>query len=125
MSNKNAWCEFYQANSHYIQNCLALTHQLDELVKSGFLKDYLQEAQDDQALVATGANQGHEVPIHGEVNTISGGLSGGGCTASQRKKYAREVMAVEVLRTDLIPMSTSPSEKPTSRTSYLTIMIRW
>jgi len=64
---------------------LALTHQVDELVKSGFLKDYLQEPQDDQALVDAGADQGHEVPIHGEVNTISGGFSGEGFTASQRK----------------------------------------
>ncbi|XP_068497707.1 uncharacterized protein [Phaseolus vulgaris] len=39
--NKNAWCEFHQANDHYIRNCLALAHQLDELVKNGFLKDYL------------------------------------------------------------------------------------
>ena len=45
--NKNAWCEFHQANGHYIHNCLALAHQLVELVKSGFLKDYLQESQND------------------------------------------------------------------------------
>jgi len=38
--------------------------------------------------------QRHEVLIHGEINTISGGFSGGGCTASQRKRYAREVMTV-------------------------------
>jgi len=44
---------------------LALAHQLDELVKRGFLKDYLQEQQNDQALVAAGEDQGHEVPIHG------------------------------------------------------------
>ena len=73
--NKNAWCEFHQANGHYIRNCLSLAHQLDELVKSGFLKDYLQEQQDDQ--VTAGADQGHEVPVHGEVNTISGGFSWG------------------------------------------------
>jgi len=89
--NKNPWCEFHQAHDHYIRNCLALAHQLDELVKSGFLKDYLLEQQNDQALVIAGADQGHEVPIHGEVNTISEGFSGGGCAASQRKKYAREV----------------------------------
>jgi len=35
---KNAWCEFHQAYGHPIRNCLALTHQLDELVKNGFLK---------------------------------------------------------------------------------------
>jgi len=43
---------------------------LDELVKSGFLKDYLQELQGAQALAAPGGDQGHEVPIHGEINTI-------------------------------------------------------
>jgi len=43
------------------------------------------------------------VPIHGEINTISGGFSGGGCTASQWKKYAREVMAVEVQEVDHTP----------------------
>ena len=31
------------------------------------------------------------MPIHCEVHTISGGFSGGGPTASQRKKYARGV----------------------------------
>jgi len=54
--NKNAWCEFHQAYGHYLRNCLALAHKLDELVKSGFLKDYLQEPQDDQALVIAGAD---------------------------------------------------------------------
>jgi len=101
--NKNAWCEFHQENGHYIRNCLALAHQLDELVKSSFLKDYLQEPQDDQTLVTTGADQGHKVRIHGEVNTISGGFSGEGCTTSQRKKYARGVMAMKVQQVDQIP----------------------
>jgi len=41
--NKNAWCEFHQAFGHPIRNCLALGHQLDELVKNGLLRDYLQE----------------------------------------------------------------------------------
>ena len=34
--HKDAWCEFHQAFGHTINNCLALGHQLDELVKSGF-----------------------------------------------------------------------------------------
>ena len=72
-------------------------------MKNGFLKDYLQEPHDDQALVASGADQEHGVPIHGEINTISGGFSGGGCTASQQKKYARDVMAVEVQESDQTP----------------------
>jgi len=54
-------------------------------------------------LVAAGADQGHKVPIHGEVNIISGGFSGGGCTASQRNKYARGIMAVVVQQVDQSP----------------------
>jgi len=41
---------------------------------------------------------GHEVPVNGEIHTIAGGFSGGGCTASQRKRYARAVMSVEAQR---------------------------
>ena len=51
-----------------------LAHQLDELVKNGFLKDYLQDPQNDQSLVTAGEDQGNEVPIHGEINTISRGF---------------------------------------------------
>jgi len=40
------------------------------------------------------------MPVHGEIHTISGGFSGGGCTASQRKKYARAVMMIEVQEAD-------------------------
>jgi len=35
------------------------------------------------------------MPVHGEVHTISGGFSGGGPTASQRKKYARGVNSID------------------------------
>jgi len=38
--------------------------------------------------------------VHGEIHTIAGGFSGGGCTASQRKKYARAVMSVEAQKED-------------------------
>ena len=47
-------------------------------------------------LISISEGQQHEMPTHGEIHTIAGGFSGGGCTASQRKKYARSVMAVDV-----------------------------
>jgi len=37
----NAWCEFHQSFGHTLDSCLALGYQLDDLVKSGFLNDYL------------------------------------------------------------------------------------
>jgi len=95
----DTWCEFNKSFGHSINSCLALGHQLAELVKCGFLKDYLLEKQADQASGSQSAGSGgqqHEVPIHGEIHTIAGGFSGGGCIASQRKRYARSVLSVEI-----------------------------
>jgi len=72
-----------------------LGHQLDELVKSGFLNDYLAESQGIGAPTTLGEDQGHEMPVHEEIHTISGGFSRGGCTSSQRKRYTRFVMSVK------------------------------
>jgi len=78
---------------------LALGHQLAELVKGGFLNDYLRETQGDRASGAPAEDPQHEVPVH----MIVGGFSAGGCTASQRKKYARSVMAVDSVEEDHSP----------------------
>jgi len=93
-SHKESWCEFHEAFGHHINNCLALGYQLDELVRNGFLKDYLDGSTTTTALAIPEEGQPHEMPTHGEVHTISGGFSGGGPTASQRKKYVRSVRSV-------------------------------
>jgi len=97
--NPNTWCEFHQSFGHILDSCLALGYQLDDLVKRGFLNDHLLDKRTEQASSsqpASGEGQQHEMPTHGEIHTIAGGFSGGGCTASQKKKYARSVMAVDV-----------------------------
>jgi len=38
--------------------------------------------------------------VQGEIHTIAGGFSGGGCTASQWRRYARAVMSVEAQMAD-------------------------
>ena len=86
---------FIRRSGHPITNCLALDHQLDELVKSGFLNDYLVGSSGAATLAAPAEDQAHEMPIHGEVHTISGGFSGEGCIASQRKRYVRSINSVE------------------------------
>jgi len=60
-----------QTYDHPIRNCLALGHQLDELVKNNLLRDYLQEKQETEDVAAIGGGPGHEVPVHGEVHTIA------------------------------------------------------
>jgi len=59
------------------------------------MSDYLQETQGDRESGPPAEDPQHEVPVHGEVHTNAGGFSGGGCTASQRKRYARSVMTVD------------------------------
>ena len=63
-------------------------------MKNGFLKDYLVGSSTAAALAVPEEDQAHDMPIHGEVHTISGGFSGGGCTASQRRRYVRSVNSV-------------------------------
>ena len=92
---KDLWCEFHQGFGHTINSCLVLAHQLDELVKTGFLKHYLAGPAGAEASAMPADDQAHEIPIHGEIHTIAIGFSGGGCTSSQRKRYARSVMSVE------------------------------
>ena len=48
-----------------------------------------------EALATQADDQAHEMPIHGEIHTIADRFSSGGCTSSQRKRYARSVMSVE------------------------------
>ena len=88
---KDSWCEFHEAFGQHINNCLALGHQLDELVKNGFLKDSLAGPATTTALAVPEEDQAHEMPIHGEVHTISGCFSRGGPIASQCKRYVRAV----------------------------------
>ncbi|XP_068474780.1 uncharacterized protein [Phaseolus vulgaris] len=92
--HKESWCEFHETFGHHVNNCLALGYQLDELVKNGFLKDYLAGSTTTTVPTTPEEGQAHEVPTHGEVHTISGGFSEGGPTASQRKKYVRSVSTV-------------------------------
>jgi len=92
---KDSWREFHEAFGHHIDNCLSLGYQLEELVRNGFLKDYVAEPNETPTLPAPTEEQAHEIPVLGEVHTIAGGFSGGGPTASQRKKYARGVNSIE------------------------------
>jgi len=47
---------------------------LVELLRDGFLKEYMEEGQEGSKDVTPIEDQGHEVPVHCEVNTISGGF---------------------------------------------------
>ena len=95
-SRNETWCEFHKGFGYDVEHCITLGYQLADLVKDGFFKEYLEGSQEGSKEESATTNQGHEVLVHGELNTISGG----GCSASKRKKYAREVMAIEARRSN-------------------------
>jgi len=97
---KEVWCEFHKAFGHDVKHCIDLGYQLASLIKDGFLKEYLEGSHEGSKEELPLVDQRHKVPVHGEINTISRGLLGGGCSASKCKKYAREVMTVEVREPD-------------------------
>jgi len=77
----NVWCEFHQSFGHTLDSCLTLGYQLDDLVKSDFLNDYLLDKRTGGASSsqpASSEGQHHEMPTHGEIHTIAGGFLGGG-----------------------------------------------
>jgi len=45
-------------------------------VKEGFLKEYLEANQEEPEGEIVVRDQAHETPVHGELNTISGGFLG-------------------------------------------------
>ena len=82
-------------------------------MKEGFLKEYLEADQGEPKGEGALRDQVHETPIHGELNTISGGFSGGGNSTSKRKRYAQIVMSLEGRRPyypmkDVVPYENDP-----------------
>jgi len=74
---KEVWCEFHKAFRHDVEHCITLGYQLTGLIKYGFLKEYVEGSQEGSKEELPLADEGHEVPFHDEINTISGGFSGG------------------------------------------------
>jgi len=74
-------------------------------VKDKFLKEYLETNQENPKGEVAPRDQAHEIPIHREMKTISGGFVGGGSSASKGKRYARAMMTVEARIPDHPPES--------------------
>jgi len=83
-----------------MERCIALGHELDDLVKDGFLKEYLKDSQEEPQGEVVLREPVHETPIHGELNTIFKGFSRGGSSATKCKWYARAMMSLETRRPD-------------------------
>jgi len=45
-SRKEIWCEFHKGFGHEVEHYIALGYQLADLIKDGFLKEYLKGNQE-------------------------------------------------------------------------------
>jgi len=99
-SRRDTWCDFHRAYGHDIEGWIALSYQLANLVKKGFLEEYIKVGQEESKGEAISLTQTHETPMHGDLNTIAGGFFGGGNTDSKRKRYARTVMSLNMRKFD-------------------------
>jgi len=100
---KDIWCEFHKGFGHGTERCMALGYQLAKLLKDSFLKEYLEANQKEPQEEVVLRDQAHDVPVHVELNTVSGGFSGGGSTANKHKRYARAMMSLEERNHDDMP----------------------
>ena len=95
---RDTWCAFHTTYGHDFEWCIAISYQLANLVKDGFLKEYLELSQEESKGETTSMEQTHETLIHGNLNTIAVGFSGGGNSTSKNKRYARAVMSLDTRR---------------------------
>ena len=66
--SKGTWCKFHKAFGHSVRNCISLGYQLADLVKDGFLKEYLEEGQEALMMVTPSRSKG----AHGVKDDLHG-----------------------------------------------------
>jgi len=99
-SRRDIWCDFHRAYGHGIKRCITLSYQLANLVKEGFVTEYLEVSQEGSKAKTISSEQKHEASVLGELTTIAGGFYGGGSSTSKRKRYARVVMSLDARELD-------------------------
>jgi hypothetical protein len=95
--NMNAWCAYHRCKGHDTEKCFRLRDLIEELIKNGHLRKFLDDAANGKVVVPKvrrdserdqGENpEGEKVRI--AVNTIAGGFAGGGESNNARKRYVR------------------------------------
>ncbi|CAJ2666766.1 unnamed protein product, partial [Trifolium pratense] len=100
--NDNAWCAYHRCRGHSTEKCFRLRDLIEELIKSGHLRRFIDDAAQGRVVVPKIPRQeprdtqgpSKEPPKERiSVNTIAGGFSGGGESSSARKRYVRRAIS--------------------------------
>ncbi|XP_045802656.1 uncharacterized protein LOC123896289 [Trifolium pratense] len=98
----NAWCAYHRCRGHSTEKCFRLRDLIEELIKSGHLRKFIDDAAQGRVVVPKVPRQEprdppgpNREPPKGRisVNTIAGGFSGGGESSSARKRYVRRAVS--------------------------------
>ncbi|MCI19718.1 hypothetical protein A2U01_0040878, partial [Trifolium medium] len=120
--HENAWCTYHRCKGHETERCFQLRDLIEELIKSGHLRKFIEDAAQGRVIVPK-APKHHQKDHPGDeggsgksrvaVNTIVGGFSGGGDSSSARKRYAKRT----IFETYLVGHTSFPSTPDISFTA--------
>ncbi|PNX57385.1 hypothetical protein L195_g058668, partial [Trifolium pratense] len=89
-----------RAKGHDTEKCFRLRDLIEELIRSGHLRKFIDDAAQGRVVVPKVQRQDSKEPpgrdedqtrMRIAVNNIAGGFSGGGVSNNARKRYARSV----------------------------------
>ncbi|GAA0157980.1 hypothetical protein LIER_15123 [Lithospermum erythrorhizon] len=92
-------CEYHKYHGHDTDECRLLNAEIENLIRQGQLKEFVRKDQGSPSRLRgrtpprrnTDSDKDHDAApqITRRVNTISGGIAGGGDTSNARRRYAR------------------------------------
>ncbi|XP_045797595.1 uncharacterized protein LOC123891742 [Trifolium pratense] len=100
--NDNAWCAYHRCRGHSTEKCFRLRDLIEELIKSGHLRRFIDDAAQGRVVVPKiPRHEPRDTPGPSKeppkeriaVNTIAGGFSGGWESSSARKRYVRRAIS--------------------------------
>ncbi|XP_027332490.1 uncharacterized protein LOC113847525 [Abrus precatorius] len=123
-ADKSKYCRYHQNRGHTTEECTTLKHKIEELIKEGHLKDFVQTNPIGQ--IKRGRDQYTELPRRSDdkrferqrsrsrepparryderekypkrvINTIAGGFAGEGPIHSARKRHLRQGSSADIL----------------------------
>jgi mRNA-degrading endonuclease YafQ of YafQ-DinJ toxin-antitoxin module len=98
--NLNAWRAYHICKGHDTEKCFRLRDLIEELIKSGHLRKFLDGAANGKVVVPKtqrnpqgdqGGEKSGEEKVIIAVNTIARGFADGGESSAARKRYVRQL----------------------------------
>uniref|UniRef100_A0A2N9F5L1 RNase H type-1 domain-containing protein n=1 Tax=Fagus sylvatica TaxID=28930 RepID=A0A2N9F5L1_FAGSY len=98
---KNLYCRFHRDHGHLTKDCVALTEQVETLIRQGKLQKYVSRPANARPAKPPAEREQAEPnrpePV-GEIRTIIGGPASGGTSRASRRAYARQAHNIMVVQ---------------------------